>query len=65
MDILPRIKEQGKRVIKAEFDESDRIDSWHVQWNEDAQHYELIVNANRGNVGSGTCEFVYILRSND
>ena len=46
-------------LIDQQFDETDRIDSIAVE-RQDSDTV-LIVNANMGNVGSGTCEFVWKL----
>jgi len=51
--------EKAFQIVREQFDKTDRIDSATVE----KQHGEavLIVNANMGDVGSGTCEFVWKL----
>lgn len=46
-------------LLISQFDATDRIDSIVVERQDD--NIVLIVNANMGNVGSSTCEFVWKL----
>jgi len=50
----------AKQLIDGQFSKEDRIDSASIQQEHDGTTV-LIVNANMGNVGSGTCEFAWVL----
>jgi hypothetical protein len=52
--------EAATSILLTEFDDADRVDSMCLEQQPDGT-YDLIVNANKGNVGSGTCEFVWKL----
>lgn len=60
LEIPNRVQAAAAQLIANEFDATDRIDSVSIERQRDGEHH-LFVNANKGNVGSGTCEFVWKL----
>lgn len=49
---------ESQEILRNEFDDTDRIDNVSLEQQADGS-YDLFVAANKGNVGSGNCEFRY------